>query len=341
MVLVVLASALVANNASRAEVEKNSRQIENGRFALELLSDAVARAGDFGYMKYADIPPLDGSSVGAALPDACSVTLATIWDSMKWPIQGYNDSLLPASLPSCIGAANYQSGTDVLVVRRLDTDSFGCTAAACSLTEGQIFLQTGFQDFADASLPGLAQGKSSDTDNRNAFTITDRFGNRRPIRRFIVEIFFISPCNVPATGTDCTGANDDGGNPIPTLKKVELSINSVPAPAFSAPIALVEGIEHLRLEYGIDRDMSAAVTRNGSPDRFTACSSGDPCTAEDWADAVTVRVGVLARSLDRTAGQKDDKTYNLGTTAVGPFNDPYKRHVYQTQVATYNTMGRR
>ena len=44
-----------------------------------------------------------------------------------------------------------------------------------------------------------------------------------------------------------------------------------------------------------------------------------------------------ARSLEQITGYRNDKTYNLGSTVVGPFNDAYYRRVYSTTVPLRNS----
>jgi type IV pilus assembly protein PilW len=52
---------------------------------------------------------------------------------------------------------------------------------------------------------------------------------------------------------------------------------------------------------------------------------------------------LLYRALGRLAeaGYTDGKTYSLGTTTLGPFNDNFKRHVFSSTVRLNNISGRR
>ena len=106
---------------------------------------------------------------------------------------------------------------------------------------------------------------------------------------------------------------------------------------------LVEGVENLQLEYGLD----TAVPTTGSPAVYTADPSSyngcAPATCVSyWRNAVTAKINVLTRNLTPTQGHTDTKTYALGLTAagavntVGPFNDGYKRHVYYSVARLYN-----
>jgi type IV pilus assembly protein PilW len=52
---------------------------------------------------------------------------------------------------------------------------------------------------------------------------------------------------------------------------------------------------------------------------------------------VVARIYLLLRTVNEISGHEDTKTYNLGQTAVGPFNDGYYRRVFQTTVLLRNS----
>ena len=74
---------------------------------------------------------------------------------------------------------------------------------------------------------------------------------------------------------------------------------------------------------------------------FVRCTTAVPCTAAQLANTVVVKIYVLARNSASTAGYTDAKTYSLGSTTLGPFNDGFRRHVFQTTVRLNNISGRR
>jgi type IV pilus assembly protein PilW len=122
-------------------------------------------------------------------------------------------------------------------------------------------------------------------------------------------------------------ATDDGGKPIPTLKRIELQSG----PSMST-VSLVEGIENFQVEYGID------TSGDGVPDSYVLA----PANTTQWSNIVALRLHLLARNIDTTAGYKDTKQYNLGldgTTAAT--NDAYKRHVYTALVRVNNISDRK
>jgi type IV pilus assembly protein PilW len=58
-------------------------------------------------------------------------------------------------------------------------------------------------------------------------------------------------------------------------------------------------------------------------------------------NTVAVRIFVLVRSENKTPGYVDTKTYTLGSTTMGPFNDGYKRHLFTQTVRLTNVSSRR
>src|SRR5207237_180954 len=73
--------------------------------------------------------------------------------------------------------------------------------------------------------------------------------------------------------------NDKPGDGIPPLKRAELGVNAGGAAAFNV-VPLVEGVENLQLEYGLD----TAVPTTGSPAVYTA----DPSSYNGCAPATCV-----------------------------------------------------
>ena len=88
---------------------------------------------------------------------------------------------------------------------------------------------------------------------------------------------------------------------------------------------LVEGVEQLQLEFGIDE------TGDLLADRFEVA----PGPAELRA-AVAVRIYLLLRSLHSIAGYVDTRSYTLGSVRLAAPNDGYYRRLMQTTVLLRN-----
>ena len=328
-----LTTVFVNSSRSQAELTRASQQIENGRFATQLLQDDLWHAGFYGrHVAYVTAAP-------AALPDPCSTNLDTgtpvptpLQSALAFAVQGYNDAaVVPAALSTCLSAANLLAGTDILVVRRAESRA----VALASLNATTIYLQSVAEAYDPVSLqpmrPIIALGNPS-----SAFTqASPTTGELGDIRRYRVHIYFIAPCSVPAGGgADCTGSADDGGRPIPTLKRLELGTGG----NFQV-VPLVEGIENLQIDYGIDTVLvglpaNAPYAGDGMPDTFTATP-----TAAQFSQVVALRVFLLARATESSASYVDTKTYDLGLHGTVAPGGPYKRHVFSTLVRVQNVAG--
>jgi type IV pilus assembly protein PilW len=287
-------------------LSQTAQQIENGRYAIQTISDDLRLAGYYG--EYAFAPP----AAGAALPDPCTLVPATMRAAIGFYVQAYNNI---AAAPACLTAANVVLGTDVLVVRRVNT------APAGSLNASEVYMQAN-SDPTDPANPILALGSG-------AFTLLKKDGvTAAEIRKYHVHIYFVSPCNVPAI---CTGgAADDGGRPIPTLKRMTIAV--VGGALTQSIESIAEGIETVQIDYGVDTD------GDGMPDgNFLAA----PATVPAWSDVMSAQIHVLARTPEQTIGLADTKTYTLGTAPDLTPGGRFRRHVFTSHVRLVNPAGRR
>lgn len=324
LLLLAALSALLANNSqARVELDKTMQQVENGRYASQLLSDEIRLAGYYG----------EGDTVGslpAAPPDPCKTDIASLKKALPLAVQGYSQ---PGASPlSCLPGADIlttNNNTDILVLRRAATN----TTAAANLVPDFPYLQTINSQYV------LDSGTNIAAFNLKMSTSVTT-PSQAPIHPYDVQIYFVSPCDRPAGGgTDCTGAADDNGNPIPTLKRLDLASGAAcgtSGPVCFAITPLVEGVERMYVQYGVDDD------KDGAPDRYI----GDPAgvaamSVTDWSNVVDVRVDLLARNTRSTVGYKDTRSYQLGMVAVAAPNDTFKRHAYSQMVRLMNVDGRR
>ena len=326
-ILAGMGLAMANSNRSRADLERALQQIENGRYAMQLLAQDLRHAGYYG--RY-----LAQSAAPVAMPSPCALDLAGLEAGMALPVQGY-DSLatLPAELAACLDERNFIPGTDIVVVRRAQT---GAAVAVGDVAPGRTYLQS----TAYPSGPRYVLGNGSDP---SVFTLqekrADHSGTIVPagLQPYLVHVYFVSPCDVPANGDTCTGAGDDGGRPIPTLKRLELTSDGTATPVMRM-VPLVEGVQNLQVDYGIDNPPAGSSTGDGSPDEYVT----DPLAPGAWTNVVAVRVNVLAANIEETRGHVDSKRYDLGLAgSVGPFNDTIKRHAYSAVVRVNNVSGQR
>lgn len=347
MIMVAALATLIANQSTnRSEIDRAGKMIENGRYAVQAIAQDVELAGYWGEISTTPAVP-------ATLPDPCSTAIADLSAAMGQHVQGYDaPATLPVNLAVCV--KNAKPGSDVLVVRRVEPDtsdvekSSGCPGSVTppcvdwtKVKEGQVYLQTGLVAATNAfsSILRTADGTNDSTN----FTLTKRdLVKISSPRKYVVHIYYIAKCSVEVSG-GCTGA--DGGNPIPTLKRVELG-RSGGAPAFST-ITIAEGIENMQIDYGNDTDgdgVADGADQDGSTCNTIASNpacAGAEYTPVDWGNVMSVKVHLLARSTETTPGYTDTKTYTLGSVNVAAPNDGYRRHVFDQSVRIVNPASRR
>ncbi|MBL8482924.1 MAG: PilW family protein [Rhodocyclaceae bacterium] len=324
LLLTGLTSIYLSNSRSRAELDKTTRQIENGRYATALLADDVRHSGFYGPMTTA--PSLPGTVT--ALPDPCYTAIDGSADDIRsalgLPLQGYagaaTASALDAKPMTCVksASAGYKPGTAVLVVRRI--------ATTAGISAGNYNMQV--SSCPGDPAPGWVMSKVAGdfTMRKNVpgsgCTPALTSANTADIVPYFVHIYYISTCS----GTDCTAT---GAVAMPTLKRIDLTVSGGTA-VMSDPIPLVDGIDNLQFEYGIDNNS------DGAPDAYSYTP-----TFANWPNVMSVRIILLSRSTEPTTGYVDAKTYQLGSVTVTAPGDAYKRHAYSELVRLNNPAGRR
>lgn len=318
MILAGLVTVFVNNSNTRKEIERTTRQIENGRYGIELLSNNLMLAGF-----YSEFDPTVLPTPGA-LPDACAADLATLQVGLALPIQGYRNATATTVGLSCL--ADLKEGTDVVVVRRTSTCVAG-TANCDPLTADAYFFQaslcnpmTGNEELASATVDGFYR-LDTDTGNldrhKRTCATSGCLCNTAPladIRRYHTHIYFVAN-------------NSVGSDGVPTLKRAELTGTG------GTIVPLVEGIENMKLEYGID-----AVGADGMPESYTPT----PASVAEWRNVTSVKLYLLAINTEPSPGYTNTKIYTLdsATTVTAP-GDKYRRHVFNTTVKLVNVAGRR
>lgn len=319
VLLAGITSLIVRQSATRTELEKSSRQIENGRYAMQVLSEDIEHAGFYG-----EYSPLAAVVYNVPL-DPCDTAIANLgWDSaapaIPVAIHGYTGA---DTEPSCL--ANRKPGTAILVVRRTKTDT------AATLDGTSAYLQV-TRCNSDPS-PFVLGMNAGDFLLKQKDCLTSM-----PVHKYVVHAYYISTCSNCGAGADS----------IPTLYMVENG---------GAPMPLVEGIENMQLDYGVDylpltgRDGAAdchfpnpsaiTVAEKSACEAATGTAGDFTNSATNWSNVVTVSVNLLARNTEASTGYTDSKSYTLGSVSVPAANDKYKRHVYSQLVRVTNTSGRR
>lgn len=316
LVVAGMTTLFVNNTRAQAAVESASRQVENGRYAMQLVSADLSNAGYYAEFDPSVIP----IAPTAAVPDPCSINIAVIKASLKLPVQGVDDAL-PTSL-TCLDGL--KSGTDILVVRHAGTCVIG--EAGCeTVTDPGPFLQASLCNNVAELNSGNPNTYYAVGTDPSTLALTRRdCSTAAAVRRLQVHIYYIATDN----------ETDDG---IPTLKRAEL-VSEDGVIRFNI-VPLVEGIENMQLEYGMDTD----VATDGVVNAFVT----DPSSYANWDRVLSTRVNLLSRNTTETPGYTNSRVYTLGSFTDGSpneidaANDHYKRHVFQALVGLPNPAGRK
>jgi type IV pilus assembly protein PilW len=371
-IFLILGLTTLATNISRNnnEMSKMNRQIENGSYAFQILENDIAHAGYWGGfvprfddLSFTEVP----TDVPAAIPDPCPSPTAVpapwtaLWAAagnttnlIGIPVQGYE---IPAVVPNpttpvCAAiVATPRASTDVLVVRHAERCAVGTVVGTtgCPVltpTPNEVYMQVQRCGIS-APNPAYALEKYVAANAATLFPLQNRScTTASELRKFVSNLYYVRAF-----------AEAPGDN-TPTLMRSQI-VGGVQATAE----ALVEGVDGFRVEYGVDNlsetganvDYTAAVifsdptTRkiatnrgDGVPDgNYVRCTVALPCTAAQLTNTVAVRVHLLVRNETRTPGYQDTKTYQLGATTLGPFNDEFKRHVFTQTIRLHNVSARR
>ncbi|SDG51048.1 type IV pilus assembly protein PilW [Pseudomonas benzenivorans] len=350
------------------EMAKTNAQIENGRFAIQLLQGEIAHAGFWGgYVpQFDDLTASDtvGGSPALVLgtprisPNPCNQD-PSVWSSddkdalVGVPVQVFGAALAGCSMPDKV------AGTDVLVVRHAALAPLlesaiddACDDDADPATPAPVCVQN---TFCADEMPGfrLDTGTVNTMHFKDCVTPTNSSTAAFPqtgVRQYVSNIYYIK---------DVAG--------VPTLMRLEYGATGAQP--------LIEGVEGFRVELGLDNvsktgaavdysevidfgaddDRTNPLNRgDGVPDVFVRCPSGG-CSVDQLRDVVAVKLYVLVRNLQETTGYEDDKEYCLESPEVDAGADcsadalfqpdadekKYKRHLFSTTIRLVNVSGRR
>jgi hypothetical protein len=203
---------------------------------------------------------------------------------------------------ACLEGATVAAGTDMLTIKR--------TAALASLEDGAI-------------APGLS---ASSSDRWFLRVQSDRVPDWRKLRpidlislarsgeaadwwQAVAKIFYVRRYSDP----------DNSSDGLPTLCMEALVSDAM------TTRCLVEGVENLQFELGVDSD------GDGVADRFLSAPQRG-----EMDRIVAARFFLLLRSLSPVAGYRNDRSYQLGGLVVPAKSDGFLRRVFSATVSLRN-----
>lgn len=301
---------IFANSKEMYQIHDGRTQLqENGRFAIQLLSNKIRTAG------------YNGCSTRAASVAVTNTldSTAYIWDFNNF-IQGVESTgsnVWTPSLDASVGSPI--SGTDVLTVRGIANESMikvtnhaPDSSSELTITGGSGLKQYDIVMVSDCLAAAIFQITSSTGDDSIEHNtgpgipgnVTEDLGkiyNDADIIKLITTSYFIQ----------------DNDNGVPSLFQTVLS---------DAPQELVEGVENMQLLYGVANDGDEAI------DQYQAANA-----VSNWNNVKSVRISLLLRSLEDNLTVDGPQKYLFSNAIVTP-TDNHLRAVYTRTITLRNSV---
>jgi len=313
--LILMAGVLqiFISNKKSFEITRDLSDVqENGRLGLTFIGESIRNADHWGAIEGKDL------SNGAAVTGV-DTTCDSAWIlNTDVAIQGFEGA---ANAPiDCIQNAttNYLANTDVLVVRYADgremvaeTDVAGLAVSAANSVYTRVLTAEQGRVFNGADVAAALAAIPTDV---AVLTFP-----------FTTELYYVRRCSITNGGV-CDADLDD----TPTLVRMTLNGNQFEEQT------LVEGVEQLQFEYGIDTDDtdSALIT-----DTYVTAGTAPLNTEDGWNDVLSVRMSLVARATQLDIQVDDGKTYELAGNfdhTADPALRQFRRKQYNREINLRN-----
>lgn len=285
-----VATLIIKSQSAYVRDEQTARLRENGSYALRLLSRELSMAGYFGTFLPSeiatDLPQVSGC-FRYFLPAASSLEHFDDLDRNGGSLTGTG---IPAE---CAQGGYYQAGSDSLLLRRtLDAPHTLWGRQFAPVEPSALYLR------ADRSGVVLVQGQWEP-------------GSSVGLWQYHPQLLFVRRYSRRT------------GDGIPTLCRVRVS----PTGLRLAPVeCLVEGVEMLQLQYGLDTDGDMRA------DRYVSV----PSEAEE-PQVMLARIFLLVRAVLPTAGYRNQNLYRVGASVFQAPGDGFMRRLYSASVLMRNS----
>jgi prepilin-type N-terminal cleavage/methylation domain-containing protein len=292
-------SLFLHSKTSYLQDEETARLQENGRWALRYVARELSMGGFNGGL-------VEGGAVTTALTVASDCGTDWVVDTgvSIEHLNNVTDSSATTAY-DCMATGDVLPGTDIVAVRRTkDTPHVFDGSVSAALVDNTVYLRV--EEYGAAAT--LVKGSSITTADTTA-------GSKVDVWQYQPQFLFIRDYS-----------EVDGDN-IPSLCR-KLMTTAASTLAMDSTECLVEGIENLQVEFGMDD----STPMDYVPDYYTAAP-----TAAELQTAVAARIYLLTRSINEVSGYTNDKTYALGASTVAAANDGHYRRVLQTTVMLRNS----
>ena len=276
-----------------------SRIQESGRYAVDVLSQDLRRAGYWG--GNADITTITGTLAQVAEAGTCAEASTNWARSLDKKVFGLNDS---RGTYGCLPATTLPP-QDILVVRYAAPWQVGGTTTPAFLDD-HFYLRSSL--FEGRLFTGDESGEAENQITAAAVRTAELIG----------RAYFINPATNTAT-------NRCGGGTVPSLYRLGL-VNGAPTVE-----EVAYGVENMQVQYGVDN--APAPDGDGSVDSYV--DAAGPTDAM-WDQIVAVRIWLLIRAECPDTGYTNSTIYSMAGADLPAFNDSFRRKLYTTTVQLRN-----
>lgn len=351
IILSAVSMLFVSSKKTYTTQDRLARLQENARFAMQFLVKDLRLTGYYGC-----INQVDAASINNRLNNSTDFEYNALV-----PLEGVND-VSNSSGTSASGTwkpsgsttmpdANIPDGTDVVTIRMADANSSSYLNQEMPNTSAVLKLNsyvdpaTGSAYFSAGDIIMVSDCASADIVQVTQVNTTDphlvhNSGSGTPGN----ATQELSKAYSPSTGSSTTGTRvmkfttrqyfiSQGASGNPALFRKDLTGN---------PVELVDGIESLQVLYGKDTDSDKI------PNVYLKAGDTGLQTTADWAAVVSIRVGILARTVNDKDTDIDNGAYDVDgdcpsgaavTNACYDFTAPgdhNKRRIFQATVQLRN-----
>jgi len=315
LLLVGVVAVFMSSRSSYEATDKLSRIQESGRFAIDEMARDVRSAG---YVGCARAPTylstslnsnntllwnfLEGAVRGFQFVSAS--TWSPVLDTLIVPSPSDGSDVLALRIPKRDSTplrlqADMGSGTDTLTVPNTTAAGLaqGDIALAYSCEAQSFFYVTAFAGgvISHAATPGVVPGNANDSVNY-------AFRTNAEVIPVETVIYYVRQSSAAQAGIGPADATS-------LWRKV----------GTAAAEELVEGVQQMQLQFGLDTNGDAVVDNYVAADAVT-----------DWSQVYSVSIALLVRSLEEYDTDRDVRTYQLLNVPVPAAGDRRLRAVFTT-----------
>jgi type IV pilus assembly protein PilW len=352
--------------------ESLARAQENGRFALEFLTQDIRHAGYVGCLRDTSFGGKDDNKniINNLASSADPKPGFSGIEGAEYSGTGFGNSYTLASTPAntasgwvpaltgVTGAAADVAlpGTDVLVLRHMVPNSWALVAPY--ITPLNVFIDPAFaSEVKSGDVMLVADCRDAVIFMVTGITPTGMISHTASATTNRCASWTQGGLNTDNDDVSCTAAFDsDNIEPTTAFGKLETVIFFVANDPTSDPAnprptlfrrvmlatgdivettALVEGVENFQVLYGVD-DMPPPPDNDGAADRYVTADN-----VGDFARVVSVQIGLLVYGVNATGTASDTgfdtDTHDVaGTSVVPAANSRRKRRVFNTTIQLRN-----